>query len=253
MTNSLPETGFENKEQVVTVESDFESLEGAHPTIEVDKNAPGLFLFDIDGTLINAKAIHGPAVISLYKEVFSLDKLDEKEFANIFKQTWFNHWGPGDRLEHEMLCNSFNLDLGSEEQKKAIIDRLVEGYGRKMEDIMKASSEEDKAEMLLPGVREFLDETKKRKIPSAIVTGNVKQSAEALIKCLDLAKYFIAGGFDDDSGVRNEPMRRANILESAITKCEAKGINFPTNKMAVFGDTPKDFLATLHRNDGLCP
>lgn len=54
---------IESKENVLKVVSDYEDENGGHPAIEIDSNAPGLFIMDIDGTMIDARKIHGPAVI----------------------------------------------------------------------------------------------------------------------------------------------------------------------------------------------
>lgn len=255
MTSFSPEHGSthdrsdqppENKEQEIwKISSDFEDEAGDHLIIEIDKKTPGLFLFDIDGTLVDARPVHGAAAVALYKEKFGLSKLDDEEYRKKFTTYWFSNFGLGDYEEHRLLCEFAGVKFSSEEEQKNILTKITAEYGEKIEQIFYALPSAERKSMLLPGVREFLEAMKIHKIPGAIVTGAVRQSAEGIIKYMGLAKYFITGGFDDDPGVASEGMRRANILNSAIEKCRQKGINIALKQTAVFGDTPKDFEATL--------
>lgn len=254
MKNFSPENGhLENRErEIIRVVSDFEDERGEHPVIEVDKNAAGLFLFDIDGTLIDARKIHGPAAITLFRETFGGKfhlPFDDKEFTRRFIDAYVSHWGLGDRREFELLCIDFGITLGSEREKETTLDSMTARYGSLIEASVRDSSPEEREAMFLPGVLPFLEEMQKRGIPAALVTGNVRKSAEAFAKHIGFGKYFVAGGFDDDPTVTDEPYRRASILQSAVEKCRAKGLEFLPQQMAVFGDTPKDFEATLHQGD----
>ncbi len=242
--NPIPESERKERE-LISVVSDFEDERGEHPTIEIDKNPPALLLFDIDGTLADAKSIHGQAIVSLYGDKFKIDGLTDEKFRQKFMQDWFSNFGKGDREEHELLLAKYGINFSSEEEKQRAVDGLVLEYGKKFEEVLASIPNDEKDKMLLPGVKRFLEAAKSNHIPSAIVTGNVRRTAEAIVKHLGLAKYFITGGYDDDPGVTSEGMRRASILKSTIEKCRAKGIDLPPEQVAVFGDTPKDFHATL--------
>lgn len=258
MNNSSPETPNEEIEdsmeqrEIVQIESDFGDETGQKHIVEVDKNAPGLFLFDIDGTLIDAKKVHGPALVALFNKTFGEKfglPFDDPDFRKKFLKIEFSHWGVGDRLEFFYTCSDLGITFDSEEEKEKILDEMTSNYGTMIEEAIKNSSQREREEMYLPGVLPFLEEMKKRKIPAALVTGNVRKSAEAFAKYIGFGKYFITGGYDDDPTVTDEPYRRATILKSAVEKCKEKGIDFLPNEMAVFGDTPKDFEATLHQGD----
>jgi phosphoglycolate phosphatase-like HAD superfamily hydrolase len=229
-----------------TVKSDFENEKGENPEITIDTNAPALFLFDIDGTLIDANKIHGEAVVKLYGKKFSLPGLKDPGYTEEFKEAWYSNFGLGDRKEHELLLENLGISFSNGQEKEATLDELMEGYGQSFEEILINSTADEKQKFILPGVRDFLEAMKEHNIPSAIVTGNVKKTTQAIMKYLGFSEYFITGGFDDDQSVTNSPFRRATILKSVLEKLKAKGINKPIEQTMVFGDTPKDFEATLH-------
>jgi len=242
----------------IRIASDFEDEDGRHPIIEVDPDYPGLFLVDIDNTLVDSKQIHGPALIALFRERFG-DKIPSLKFGDeYFERELLDHyeslWGLGDRQEFELLCEQYGITFSSEQEKRETLDALVQDYGIKMEESLRriGSDEEKRTEVILPGAIDFLEEMKRRGIPAALVTGNSRRSARAFVKYLGFGKYFITGGFDDDPDVSNEPYRRANILKSALRKCKNKGLPLPKN-IGVFGDTVKDFKATTFGTGGAKP
>jgi len=44
--------------------------------------------------------------------------------------------------------------------------------------------------------------------------------------------------------VLDDPNRRFNMIKSALRKCHNKGLSFQPDHTIVFGDTPRDYLAT---------
>ncbi len=239
----------EDAPELVDVKSDFYDLHGRPYKIQIDQKAPIVQLFDIDGTLLNAKSIHARALGALYMKRFPELPWNSEGFRQKFEQDWFVGWGPGDRQEHRILCEKYRLLPTDSKTRDLVIDQLVHGYGELMDIILMSLSDEEKNKLVLPGVRNFLEQNKALGIPAIIVTGNVRKSAEAFLKYLDLGKYFLTGGFDDDPGVTDQPYRRTNILRAAIEKLKNKGITYPHNQMTVWGDTPKDYLATTHLPD----
>jgi len=236
--------------ELITLTSDYEDESGHHPSIEIDQNAPALFLFDIDGTMIDARKLHGPAQVALYKEKFNLQGLDEPKFREEFIQFYVDQWGKGEKEEQAAVCDHYGITFASDEERDRILEDLATSYGHKFEQVMADATPEMKANLVLPGVKIFLERMQREGIPAAVVTGNVQRSARAILKHTGLAKYFITGGHDDDPAVTSEGYRRANIVNSAIEKLKAKGIDISPERMAVFGDTPKDYLATLHQLEG---
>jgi phosphoglycolate phosphatase-like HAD superfamily hydrolase len=228
--------------KTIEIISDFENEQGQHPKLEIDKNAPGVFLIDIDGTLADAKKIHNSSIISLYRAYFPndrrfLDQAFQKEFALFY----FSNFGLGEKQEQEILCRHFNIGVDRE-----TLEKITSDYGNYFSSFLKNATEEERKKIIIPGVKQFLENLKRNKFPAAIVTGNIRQSAQAIMKYLGFSEYFITGGFDDDiTAVPEGKLRRTCILESALNKLRRKGLPIISEQTVVVGDTPKDFKAAM--------
>lgn len=260
--NSSPES-FGTLQDVVrprvfTFQSDFEDARGTREVIPVREDAPALLLFDIDGTLIDAKSIHGTAVVQLFTETFPNSEqlhFEDTAFARSFVDAYQSYWGLGDAVEFGMLCDTYNLPVPREEtERTSLLNTMAARYGTLMqEELQKVAHDPEMIEkIILPGVIPFLEEMRKRNVPAALVTGNSETSARSFMKALGLGKYFITGGYDSDMHTTEMPFPRATIFESAVTKCKQRGVPLPKN-VVVFGDTPKDLKATEYGAGGMRP
>jgi phosphoglycolate phosphatase-like HAD superfamily hydrolase len=225
----------ETREHHITVASDFEDEQGNYPEIEIYPEK-GLLLFDIDGTLVNAKEIHGKAIQDLWQEEFGI-AIDEEG-----TEFWFSNFGLGDAEEFRLLLEHSDL-----QHSDKTITELSTKYGEKMLEILENASDEEKAEIKIPEAEEFLKRAHAIHLPMGIVTGNVKVTTEAMVKHLGWAKYFITGGYNDDPDVSE----RADILNHTLNKCKAKGVTAPPERIAVIGDTPRDAAAAAKVNPKL--
>ena len=89
----------------------------------------------------------------------------------------------------------------------------------------------------LDGVKDLLDELKRRGILMGLITGNSESISRKKLKRAGLDGYFEIGGFDEDGA------KRSDLLRAAIRKAEAKHGAFVNGNILVFGDTPYDIYA----------
>ncbi len=180
-----------------------------------------LFLFDIDGTLLNFQ--HGVAkalFIELMTEVFGKD-FDETHLPD------FN--GRTDLYILRTMAENHGIDFEGLSGKlpvvwKAIIEKF-ENY-----------STPDYIE-LLPGVKPLLSSLEKRDdVELGLITGNFKANAYLKLKAHDLGRYFQFGAFGDDHENRN------NLPPIAIDNANLflKRDDFNSSNTLIIGDTLRD-------------
>lgn len=235
----------EHKEEVVSiikVASDFEVEGGKHPEIEVDKKAPGLFLFDIDGTLILAEELHFRALFDSYKAQLPEDGNFSEENFKPFAKLYHSNFGYGLMQANQRILEALNI-----EQKSVDFKQLDQDYDDKFIDNLNRMPTEEKNKLLIPGAMDMLKNINRQKQPAAIVTGNSKKRALALIKAFDLGKYFLVGAYDEDSHETPKgELSRSYIVKKAIERVKEKvGVDYPVDQIIALGDTPKDFQATF--------
>ena len=169
-----------------------------------------LWLFDIDGTLVDANNLHLSAHKASFKEIMNLDPP-----TNILKR---NFGIPGNKYRKAVL-NDLNVkDLSK-------IKELENRFNQHLiKEINKTSIRP------LPGSIKFLKylkEDKNNKI--GIISGNREDGGKAILKRSGLYQYFSTFGFDKGQS-------REDILKELIIK------NNPL-KTIVIGDTEKDIKA----------
>lgn len=186
-----------------------------------------LFLFDIDGTLLNFQ--HGVAktlFIELMTEVFGKE-FDETHLPD------FN--GRTDLYILRTMAENHGIDFEGLSQKlptvwKAIISKF-EGY-----------STPDYIE-LLPGVNELLTSLEKREdVELGLITGNFRENAYLKLRAHDLERYFNFGAFGDDHENRN------NLPPIAIDNANIflKHNHFKPENTLIIGDTLRDIECARH-------
>lgn len=179
-----------------------------------------LWLFDIDGTLVNINKLH----LAAYRRTY-LDngiRLSDKAILSTFGMT-----------EKEMLDSVFSK-IGLKYDQY-----LAEKIKREHQRNIFESINELNSIKPLAGVREFLTILSKHNQYAGIVTGNLKETAELILKKSKLSHFFRIIGYDDNKKSRKQ------IVKDAVFKAKRK---FDFEKVIVIGDTIHDIEAGKHIN-----
>lgn len=184
-------------------------------------NAPVLFLFDIDGTLLRgATSVHRESFGHAYRTVYSLPLSLDGVSAAGRTDTW---------LLAEPLRRH---GLGDEE----IWDKMPAAF-----ESMQRFAEEylgDLRDRVLPGIPEVLSALQAHGQLLGLLTGNLSRIALAKLRHAGLGGYFDTGGFGEESEFRADlipvALRHASVLA---------GRDIPPGGTIVIGDTPMDIKA----------
>jgi phosphoglycolate phosphatase len=173
-----------------------------------------LYLFDIDGTLIDMTKLHVKAYRNAYKEVTGV-KVSEKFMVKQF--------GKVEKRLHESIFSHYNI----KDKKK--IKKVVDVYTKQIATMIKETNIK-----ILPGVKNLLRTLKTKKQPIGVVTGNSEKIGKVILKKSGLYENFILYSY----GKAN---KRAHIVRKAIAMAKGKKIKF--EKVIVIGDSPFDVKA----------
>jgi phosphoglycolate phosphatase-like HAD superfamily hydrolase len=173
-----------------------------------------LWLFDIDGLLVNINDVHVKAYQGMYKGELDKD------------------------LPYDDVINGFGLseaDCIKYQLKKytKVTEQLVKDLMQKHHHYFKETLGTIDV-IPLSGVKELLESLTKGNQHVGIITGNVEQNAHLILKRAGLHHYFSI--FATDKGVK-----RWEIVIDAIKQAELKKYDF--DKVIVFGDTIHDIEA----------
>lgn len=175
-----------------------------------------LYLFDIDGTLLDTVKVHTESFKTAYRKVFDID-VPESLFARHTGKTVMNF--------QRSVCSDLGLDFSDDDLKM-----IVREWTEHMKKLIKEGSVD-----ILPGCRELVDLLNQNGDETAIITGNSSEIGHTLLEATGLLGHFdvriYADGIDD----------RSELVRIAIGKVREKGINF--EKLIVIGDTPHDVEA----------
>lgn len=174
-----------------------------------------LFLWDIDGTLIDSGGAGVRALRLGLQNSFGIsDLLNDIEYA-----------GRTDRWIMRQIFAKFGLAV-TEENFAA----FASAYIAALPGEMKPSSA-----IVLPGIRALLGAAAAGGIAQGLLTGNLRRGAQVKLSFHGLWDYFPFGAFADDSEHRNElgphALRRAR---------ERHGVQFLPENIWIIGDTPHD-------------
>jgi phosphoglycolate phosphatase-like HAD superfamily hydrolase len=175
-----------------------------------------LFLFDIDGTLIVSGGAGEGALKDAMRARFGI----EEDLVGISLA------GSTDALIARMLLEKHGLPVTPEN-----ISALLDAYLAHLPGRMPRHNGR-----VLPGIVDLLGKLALRDdCVLALLTGNLRRGAEIKLSHYGVWDYFEFGAFADDHHDRNElgPVARTRALDH-------HGIEFPSERIYVIGDTPRD-------------
>ncbi len=180
-----------------------------------------LFLFDIDGTLLNTGGSGRKAANIVFKKYFNVDDVFNKIYLI----------GRSDKAIWEEAIKLTDISYSYFQKIKPVI--LREYYKELKRVILNNNKKE-----ILPGIYNLLSHLKGKKHLLGLITGNLKKAAYIKLSPFNLEKFFPVGGFGDDSGDRNI------IAKKAIKRARKfYNINFKNEEIFIIGDTPADIIS----------
>jgi len=175
-----------------------------------------LVLFDIDGTLIDSGEAGSRALDRVFEERFSI-----------------NHAFSGIQCagKTDILIIREGLSLHGLDARDGLLPLIIADYLKHLKITI-----QNKDKQLLPGVTEFLDALKARKVHTlGLLTGNLREGARIKLEPFGLNQYFGFGAFGDDHEDRNR------LLPVALERFREKtGRAARYEDCLVVGDTPRD-------------
>ncbi|MFH1181452.1 MAG: HAD family hydrolase [Candidatus Woesearchaeota archaeon] len=171
-----------------------------------------LYLFDIDGTMVNMTKYHVAAYQNAYKAVLGI---------KVSKDVLVRQFGNVEEKIHEHVFSHYSI------KDKSKIKSIISNYKSR---IIKTFRTEKIR--VLPGVKSLLARLKKEKNLLGVVTGNSKPVGEAILRKSKLKKFFSIFSY-------GKVLKRAGIVENAIKAAKHK--SFCT--VIVIGDSPFDIKA----------
>lgn len=175
-----------------------------------------LWLFDIDGTLVNINHVHLKAYKLDYREVLNRGVPDGIIVAT---------FGMSERETHESILRQLGIPAD-----ETLIGRLAQGYVRNVQKAIETTRITP-----LEGAVPFLSALKERSEHLGIITGNLEKPARRILEKAGLASFFTL--FSSDDGT----LGRKEIVLNAIRQAEERGLSFEA--VVVVGDTTKDVKA----------
>jgi phosphoglycolate phosphatase-like HAD superfamily hydrolase len=182
-----------------------------------------LFLFDIDGTILDSKGLGKIAFISATEKILDIKIDTDISFLGgidnvIFKELYYKH--NFTKKKFDSYWNKF---------KKKYSKELSKIHSNRKWTVF---PNVDNTIKLLNSISNI-----------ALVTGNIKAGAKIKLKKVNLDKYFTCGGFGDS--VDNRKM----LVKEAIISCQKKfNKKFPHKNIYLFGDTEKDIQSAIENN-----
>lgn len=181
-----------------------------------------LVLFDIDGTLVHC----GPTP------------------RRVFKQALIEVFGTAGPIDHwifdgktdPMIVRELMAEAGASCPDE-LVDKALDIYAQGI--TKELPGEVNKK--IYPGVTDLLAELAGRPALLGLLTGNVKQGAQAKLESLKLWGHFALGAFADDSAVRRE------LADVAVRRAfELTGQRFAGKQIVIIGDTEHDMRCGKH-------
>lgn len=182
-----------------------------------------LFLFDVDGTLVDTAGAGKNAIQEAFIEVHGIDAVAmatrTKRFAGMTDPMIFRALAREARISDDRF----------EESYRALIDCYIGCLKRIMD-------RDDPARKILPGVLPLLEHLENlADAYLGLLTGNLEEGARIKLEPFGLNRFFPEGGYGSDHADRGE------IAAAARNKLSHRnGIRFEDRSVVVIGDTGHD-------------
>ena len=175
-----------------------------------------LWLFDIDGTLVNINKIH----MDTYRKIYLNNGI------NVSDELVISTFGMTENEIHKNMFHKMNMSYD-----KRLIEKIQDQHQKAVVESIKNL----KSIAPLEGVTDCLNYLRKNDEYIGVVTGNIKKSAELILKKSKLDKYFSFLGCDSGNQSRKQ------IVLDAVEK--ARKLKYDFKKIIVIGDTIHDIEA----------
>lgn len=175
-----------------------------------------LFLWDIDGTLIQAKGAGRRAM----------------------SEAFLRNFGIAGAFDTIQMAGGLDLDFiravfARHHIGSSFLDRFLAEYYTSLDTAMRTGSAR-----VVPGVLEVLQRLTQPRFYHALGTGNFERGARIKLEVFHLNDYFPVGGFCAGE------MERYEVLQTAVLQAERYyGIRFRPDEVLVIGDTLRDVEA----------
>lgn len=185
--------------------------------------APRLFLFDVDGTLINAAGAGRSAIGTAFTRVFGVR-------ADDYAATKVRFDGNTDPTIFVELAEALGLE------QRLFASRQAEFLDSYYDALRAEMANRRDGRHVLPGVERLLRcLAAVGDVHLGLLTGNLERSARIKLEPFGLNRFFAHGGFGSDHRDRNE------IARIARERAErASGLRFEPGSVTVVGDTERD-------------
>jgi phosphoglycolate phosphatase len=179
--------------------------------------ADSLLLWDIDGTLVSMDRAGERALLLAIRELYGRD---------LGAELPIDLRGRTDTSISRDLLTHIGVPVSAEEA-----ERLQLTYLARLPKTMPAGKAR-----VLDGIHAALEAIHTHpEIHQALLTGNLKEGARLKLSFLNIWRYFEFGAYADDSHLRNE------LGPFALARAKEKlGIDFPSERVWIIGDTPHD-------------
>lgn len=174
-----------------------------------------LWLFDIDGTLIEMTDIHMDSYQLAYQIVTG---------KIVPKNLLVSKFGKTEKQIHIEIFQELGIS------DHTLINRLIEEYESNLTKVLESANINP-----LPGVKDCLEYLKENKQYLGIITGNPEAKGKIILEKAQLLSYFSIFGWGNNANSRDE------IVRSAINQANEKRYQF--SKVIIIGDTPTDIKA----------
>jgi len=178
-----------------------------------------LFLFDIDGTILETNGCGKRSLLSAIEEVFNIKADYSESFAGgidcIFFKNYYDKYGQNIDFEKSWLdfkrIYSYNLKNSNKDNWN-----IFQNVYQTIEFLYKYSN-------------------------IALATGNIIDAAYIKLENFNLHNFFCTGGFGENVETRDQ------IVKNAISNSEEKfNKKFDKKKIFLFGDTEKDIISAIN-------
>jgi phosphoglycolate phosphatase len=201
-----------------------------------------VLLWDIDGTLLTTGragifAWEDAAEEVLGKKIdlaeLNTSGLTDVEVAVRIVETVLeseNRESGVEKIQRTQLIPPRTSPYEGGDSKAEIVKRLLRSYEKHL-----PGSLPKKQGRVLPGVREILEDARKRtNVLIGLLTGNTRAGAQAKLSYYGLNDYFHFGAFSDDT------TDRPSIARKALELARERAPGLTLDRVFVIGDTPHD-------------